>query len=121
MNAEKKARLGQRWVCFSCSSRFYDLNKPEPVCPKCGADQRQSPALEAKKKPRRGARKKEGPATRPIPKRLLEEDDDRGKRSFGADDDDDDDDLNLDADDDDVAELDLAADSDIVELEVEED
>jgi len=36
--------LGTKHTCFKCQTRFYDLNKPAPICPKCGADQRQSPA-----------------------------------------------------------------------------
>jgi hypothetical protein len=40
---DRKAKLGKKHVCFSCKTRFYDLNKPEPVCPKCGADQRTKP------------------------------------------------------------------------------
>ena len=39
--------LGTKHVCFKCGTRFYDLKKPEPLCPKCGADQRQSPAVKA--------------------------------------------------------------------------
>lgn len=38
-----KPQLGRRYTCFKCSARFYDLNKPEPLCPKCNADQRQDP------------------------------------------------------------------------------
>ncbi|HVE84035.1 MAG TPA: FYDLN acid domain-containing protein [Myxococcales bacterium] len=37
--------LGNKFVCFKCSTKFYDMKKPDPVCPKCGADQRESPAL----------------------------------------------------------------------------
>ena len=37
--------LGTKHLCFKCGTKFYDLNKAEPLCPKCGADQRQSPAL----------------------------------------------------------------------------
>lgn len=36
--------LGNKFVCFKCNSKFYDLKKPDPVCPKCGTDQRESPA-----------------------------------------------------------------------------
>jgi len=35
--------LGEKYLCFSCGAKFYDLGKPEPRCPKCGADQRQAP------------------------------------------------------------------------------
>ena len=38
-----KARLGKRYTCFSCGAHFYDLNKPEAVCPACGADQAENP------------------------------------------------------------------------------
>ena len=41
------ANLGTKHTCFKCGTKFYDLKKPEPVCPKCGADQRESPALRA--------------------------------------------------------------------------
>ena len=32
--------LGKKYTCYSCHTKFYDLGKPEPICPKCGADQR---------------------------------------------------------------------------------
>lgn len=38
---------GERYICFSCGVKFYDLRKEEPLCPKCGVDQRRAP----KKKP----------------------------------------------------------------------
>lgn len=41
--SERRARLGTKYSCFSCGAKFYDLNKPEPLCPKCGADQRERP------------------------------------------------------------------------------
>ncbi|MBX7116422.1 MAG: FYDLN acid domain-containing protein [Myxococcaceae bacterium] len=36
--------LGNKFLCFKCNTKFYDLKKPDPICPKCGADQRESPA-----------------------------------------------------------------------------
>lgn len=36
--------LGTKFVCFKCSTKFYDMKKPDPLCPKCGSDQRESPA-----------------------------------------------------------------------------
>jgi hypothetical protein len=32
--------LGKKYTCYSCHTKFYDLGKPIPLCPKCGADQR---------------------------------------------------------------------------------
>jgi hypothetical protein len=32
--------LGKKFTCYSCHTKFYDLGKPDPLCPKCGADQR---------------------------------------------------------------------------------
>src|ERR1051325_4069620 len=34
------SQLGRKYTCYSCHTKFYDLGKPTPVCPKCGADQR---------------------------------------------------------------------------------
>jgi len=33
------ADLGKRYKCYKCGTKFYDLNKPAPVCPACGEDQ----------------------------------------------------------------------------------
>ena len=35
--------LGTKYVCYKCGTKFYDMRKPVPACPKCGADQRQAP------------------------------------------------------------------------------
>ena len=58
-------KLGHKWVCFECSSRFYDLNKPEALCPRCGIDQRAAPPPEVEKKPKRKKRKSEPLASAP--------------------------------------------------------
>ncbi|MDI2089809.1 TIGR02300 family protein [Commensalibacter oyaizuii] len=34
-----KVELGIKRVCCSCGTRFYDLNKMPPVCPKCNTEQ----------------------------------------------------------------------------------
>lgn len=34
--------LGRKYTCYSCHTKFYDLGKPVPLCPKCGADQREA-------------------------------------------------------------------------------
>ena len=46
--------LGTKHLCFKCGTKFYDLRKPEAICPKCGADQKDSPANRPTPEPRRG-------------------------------------------------------------------
>lgn len=31
--------LGTRYKCFKCESKFYDLKRPDPICPICGENQ----------------------------------------------------------------------------------
>lgn len=40
---QDKSKLGTRFTCYECGVKFYDLNKPEPVCPSCGANQLDDP------------------------------------------------------------------------------
>jgi uncharacterized protein (TIGR02300 family) len=85
--------LGTKHLCFKCGTKFYDLRKAEPICPKCGADQRQSPAL----KPAASEKRSRAPARAVAPAPVeeaeteaadIEEDADADE----ADDDEDDDD-----------------------------
>lgn len=32
--------LGKKFACYSCGTKFYNLGKPEALCPKCGANQK---------------------------------------------------------------------------------
>jgi uncharacterized protein (TIGR02300 family) len=53
-------KLGSKFACFSCGTKFYDLGKAEPVCPKCGANQKdaahaETPAVSAAARRRRKA------------------------------------------------------------------
>ena len=66
MEPERKAKLGARWGCYSCGVKFYDLGKPEPICPRCQSDQRQSPKFE-QPKAKRARPAKKAPAPRPPP------------------------------------------------------
>jgi len=50
VGGDPKGRLGVKHLCFKCGAKFYDLNKPEPICPKCGTDQRHRPKAEPKAK-----------------------------------------------------------------------
>ena len=42
MPAEAR-NLGRKFTCFKCSCKFYDMERAEPLCPRCGADQREDP------------------------------------------------------------------------------
>lgn len=36
-------KFGEKYTCFQCGTKFYDMNKPKALCPKCQADQRKAP------------------------------------------------------------------------------
>lgn len=36
--------LGKKHTCYACGKKFYDFNKPQAICPGCGADQKSKPA-----------------------------------------------------------------------------
>lgn len=40
-------KLGNKFECFNCGTKFYDLGKSEPLCPKCGANQRDAAQSES--------------------------------------------------------------------------
>jgi hypothetical protein len=46
--------LGKKYECAECGTKFYDLGKAEPICPKCGTNQRglQEPPKTAAPAPR---------------------------------------------------------------------
>ena len=43
-----KTALGNRYTCFQCGTKFYDLNRPTATCPECGADQAEAPLRDIK-------------------------------------------------------------------------
>lgn len=40
---------GAKYVCFNCAAKFYDLGKPEAICPICEVDQAKRPKKKEKK------------------------------------------------------------------------
>jgi len=66
--------LGNRFVCFKCETKFYDLKKPDPICPKCGADQRESPALKPASESKR-SRLSAAKAAAPLPREVERSED----------------------------------------------
>lgn len=99
-------KLGNKYECFNCGAKFYDMGKGEPVCPKCGADQKD-------------AEEKETPLVTQSVKRerkaeLLPDEPEEGDVPVGEDLDDED--LEIDLDDED-----LELDEEDLEEEEEED
>ena len=86
-----KTALGNRYICFKCGTKFYDLNRPAPLCPECESDQREAPIRDIR------SLLSGGPSMRKIAKEEEEEE------AMPLDDDDD---LELDLDDDDDDDLD---------------
>jgi hypothetical protein len=50
-----KKKLGKKYSCYQCECKFYDLSRPKPICPKCGADQSEAPAKSRPPLPKAGA------------------------------------------------------------------
>ena len=90
-----KAALGTRFTCFSCGTKFYDLNRPVATCPDCDRDQAEAPIRDMKSilQSEKGSRRVSAAKAEPVP--VVQDDDDDDS------DDDDDDDLLGDYDDDD--------------------
>ncbi|NOZ85842.1 MAG: TIGR02300 family protein [Deltaproteobacteria bacterium] len=47
--AKPVIKLGKKYICYSCGGKFYDLGRPEPICPKCGANQNEAPSNKTSK------------------------------------------------------------------------
>ena len=41
------ADLGKKYECYNCRTKFYNLGKPEALCPKCGANQKDAKSDDA--------------------------------------------------------------------------
>ena len=66
--------LGTKHVCFKCNAKFYDLKKPDPICPKCGADQREASAKPEGRRSRLSATPKIIEPVEPVEKEETDED-----------------------------------------------
>jgi uncharacterized protein (TIGR02300 family) len=51
--------LGVKHTCWKCGTKFYDLKKAAPACPKCGSDPRAQPARPPPAAERRRAKPEE--------------------------------------------------------------
>lgn len=46
--APNKEKLGNRFICYECGTKFYDLTRPEAICPDCDANQESAPMRDLK-------------------------------------------------------------------------
>jgi hypothetical protein len=81
LSDDRKAKLGKKFVCYSCKTRFYDMNKPEPICPKCGANQRTKPKDSDVTPPAPPPTPKKA-VPRPMPAALLDDEDEAAPVPF---------------------------------------
>ncbi len=66
------ADLGKRFKCYKCSTKFYDLNKPNPICPSCGEDQNIEETKKMLKRKRRRVLSKVKSDIKPLPDEVDE-------------------------------------------------
>ncbi|MBF0275236.1 MAG: FYDLN acid domain-containing protein [Nitrospinae bacterium] len=38
-----QSKYGTKFICFQCECKFYDLGRPEAICPQCKANQKDRP------------------------------------------------------------------------------
>lgn len=59
-------KLGTKYECYNCGTKFYDLGKSAPLCPKCGADQRDSTHADSPAVSQASRRKRKTDVAKPI-------------------------------------------------------
>ncbi len=59
-------KLGNKYDCYNCGTKFYDLGKPEPVCPKCGANQKDAVSSESPASGQASRRRRKAETAKPI-------------------------------------------------------
>jgi uncharacterized protein (TIGR02300 family) len=59
-------KLGTKYTCFSCGTKFYDLGKSDPVCPKCGANQKDAAQSESTTTTAASRRRRKADVSKPI-------------------------------------------------------
>ncbi len=60
------ADLGKRYKCYKCGTKFYDLSKPQPICPTCGEDQNNEETKKLLRRKRKRAMSKVKSDIRPM-------------------------------------------------------
>jgi uncharacterized protein (TIGR02300 family) len=59
-------KLGTKYDCYSCGTKFYDLGKTEPVCPKCGANQKDAGTSDSAAAGQASRRKRKAEVVKPV-------------------------------------------------------
>ncbi len=59
-------KLGIKHDCYNCGTKFYDLGKPEPICPKCGANQKDAVSSESQTAGQSSRRRRKAETAKPI-------------------------------------------------------
>jgi uncharacterized protein (TIGR02300 family) len=59
-------KLGTKYGCYNCGTKFYDLGKSDPLCPKCGADQRDSAQADSPAVSQASRRRRKADVAKPI-------------------------------------------------------
>jgi uncharacterized protein (TIGR02300 family) len=59
-------KLGTKYDCYNCGTKFYDLGKPEPICPKCGANQKDAVTSESPASGQASRRRRKAEVAKPI-------------------------------------------------------
>jgi uncharacterized protein (TIGR02300 family) len=59
-------KLGTKYECYNCGTKFYDLAKSDPLCPKCGADQRDSTQADSPAVSQASRRRRKAEVAKPI-------------------------------------------------------
>jgi hypothetical protein len=55
MQGGSSVLLGSRYKCFGCGTKFYDLGRPESLCPSCGLSQNNENKGNRRKKRKRNS------------------------------------------------------------------
>jgi uncharacterized protein (TIGR02300 family) len=66
--------LGTKHACFKCGTKFYDMKKPAPICPKCGANQNDAPKSPPAEKRVRAAPKAVAPVDPEVEVEAVDDD-----------------------------------------------
>jgi len=59
-------KLGTKYECYNCGTKFYDLGKSAALCPKCGADQKDSARAESPAAGQASRRRRKAEVSKPI-------------------------------------------------------